>query len=140
MQKYILHVSLAALVLFNLVNCGSDPSSPNIDAPVVAAHCVGTPSQTVTSNPRGIVGVATVTCDSPATLDVETCIQTVASDTTIKTLLCQTGEQSAVRMLTVTANIGCALDRALNYRTKINVSAGGQKIVTDGFSAVALCP
>jgi hypothetical protein len=43
-------------------------------------------------------------------------------------------------MLTVTANVGCGLDRARTYRTKINVTVGGVKLVTDGVSATAPCP
>jgi hypothetical protein len=126
-------------VLMCVAACGSDGDGKSVDAPPASARCTATPTQTITSNPRAIAGAANVTCDAPANLDVEACVQW-ESVGTFTTLLCQTGAQSAVQMLTVTANVGCGLDRARTYRTKINVTVGGVKLVTDGVSATAPCP
>ncbi|HPH64998.1 MAG TPA: hypothetical protein PLF40_04605 [Kofleriaceae bacterium] len=126
-------------ILVFLAACGGDGASKSVDAPPANARCTATPTQTITATPRAIAGTANVTCDAPADLDVEACVQS-ESGGTFTTLLCQTASKSATPTLTVTANVGCGLDRGRIYRTKINVSVGGIKLVTDGVSGTAPCP
>jgi hypothetical protein len=126
-------------VLVFVAACGSDGGTKSVDAPPASARCTAEPTQTITSNPRAITGTANVMCDAPANVDIEVCVQS-ESGGTFTTLQCQTSAQSAVRMLAATTSVGCGLDRAKTYRTKINVSVGGVKLVTDGVSATAPCP